>query len=166
MDAGNEILATVVTVSSEIYSGQDPNRAGPLARDLLGRHGVRTKLVVAPDDRESISSAVAAAISSGARIVITCGGTGIGPADVTVDAVVPMLAYQMPGICEEVRRRGALSVASALVSRAVAGVVLEAPAPVFVLTSPGSSGGVRDAIEVVGPLLGHIIAQLDGAGHY
>ena len=165
MDEGTQIEATVVTVSDEVHSGKDANRAGPLALDLLATHGVHAELVVVPDDQEQIRSAVTAAIQGGARMVLTCGGTGIGPSDVTVDAVTPMLAYQVPGISEEIRRRGSLHVASALVSREVAGVVLEAPAPVFVMTAPGSRGGVRDAIEVVGPLLAYIVAQLDGAGH-
>jgi molybdenum cofactor synthesis domain-containing protein len=156
----------VVTVSDEVHSGSDENRSGPLARDLLEKHGVSTELVVVPDDPGRIRSAVAGAIHDGARVVITCGGTGIGPRDVTVDAVTPLLAYQVPGICEEIRRRGASHVASALVSREVAGVVLDAAAPVFLLTAPGSRGGVRDAIEVVGTLLAHIVAQLDGAGHH
>lgn len=166
MDPHKQILATVVTVSDEIDAGQDANRSGPLALELLAQHGVRAELVVVPDDRDQIRSAVAAAIHDGARIVLTCGGTGIGPGDVTVDAVTPLLAYQVPGVCEEVRRRGSIHVASALVSREVAGVVLGAPAPVFVMTAPGSRGGVRDAIDVVGPLLGHIVSQLDGGGHY
>ncbi|HEY3410918.1 MAG TPA: molybdopterin-binding protein [Propionicimonas sp.] len=165
MDEGRQLRATVVTVSDEIHSGKDSNRAGPLAVDLLAAHGVRAELVVVPDDQEQIRIAVAAAVASGSRMVLTCGGTGIGPTDVTVDAVVPLLAYQMPGISEEIRRRGAIHVASALVSREVAGVVLEAPAPVFVITAPGSRGGVRDAVEVVGPLLSYIVGQLDGAGH-
>mgnify|MGYP006348057423 FL=1 len=166
MDVGMQLRATVVTVSDEIHSGKDANRAGPIAVDLLAGHGLSVELVVGPDDKERIRAAVAAVISSGARMVLTCGGTGIGPSDVTVDAVAPLLAYQVPGISEEIRRRGAMHVASALVSREVAGVVLEAPAPVFVITAPGSRGGVRDAIEVVGPLLGYIVAQLDGAGHH
>lgn len=165
MGADQTIRATVVTVSDEIHAGLDENRAGPLALDLLTQHGVRAELVVVSDDRDQIRSAVSAAIDGGARVVLTCGGTGIGPGDVTVDAIAPMLAYRIPGICEEIRRRGASHVASALVSREVAGVVLEAAAPVFLLTAPGSRGGVRDAIEVVGPLLGYIVAQLDGAGH-
>ena len=166
MDVDEQIMATVVTVSDEIHAGNDANRSGPLALELLAPHGIQAELVVVPDDQERIASAVVAAISSGARIVLTCGGTGIGPGDVTVDAVTPLLAYQVPGICEEVRRRGSIHVASALVSREVAGVGLEAPAPVFVMTAPGSRGGVRDAIDVVGPLLAYIVAQLDGGGHF
>lgn len=156
--------ATVITVSDEINACTDENRAGPIAVELLGSHGVRAELVVVPDDVEAIAAAVRAAASGGSRVVITSGGTGIGRTDVTVDAVAPLLSYQVPGICEELRRRGAEHVASALVSREVAGVILGEPS-VFVLTAPGSRGGVRDAVAVVGPLLAHIVAQLDGAGH-
>jgi len=164
MDAEQPIPATVITVSDEIHAGMDGNRAGLLAVELLGRHAIHTELVVVPDDIDQIRSAVEAACAAGSRLVMTSGGTGIGPSDVTVDAVAPLLTYQVPGIGEEIRRRGVAAVASALVSREIAGVILGRPS-VFVLTAPGSRGGVRDAIEVIGPLLGHIVAQLDGAGH-
>lgn len=159
------LRATVITVSDEVASGRDENRAGPVAVELLATHGVTTELVVVPDEVEAIAEAVRAGAAGGSRVVMTCGGTGIGPRDVTVDAVAPLLAYQVPGIAEEIRRRGAAHVASALVSREVAGVIAYDP-PVFVLTAPGSRGGVRDAVAVVGPLLAHIVAQLDGAGHF
>lgn len=154
----------VITVSDEIADGLDANRAGPVAVGLLAEHGVEAGLVVVHDRIEAIREAVRSAVADGVRIVFTSGGTGIGPSDVTVDAVLPLLSYQVPGIGEEIRRRGAAQVASALVSREVAGVVLGEPS-VFVVTAPGSRGGVRDAVGVVGPLLGHIVAQLDGAGH-
>lgn len=156
--------ATVITVSDEVAEGRDTNRAGPVAVELLAAHGVVAALGVVPDRIDAITAAIRAAIADGSRIVITSGGTGIGPSDVTVDAVTPLLSYQIPGLAEEIRRRGAEHVASALVSREVAGVVLGSPST-FVLTAPGSRGGVKDAIAVVGPLLAHIVAQLDGAGH-
>ncbi len=162
MDAA--LRATVITVSDEVASGRDENRAGPVAVAELEIQGVAAALVVVADDVDAIRAAVTAAVRGGARVVITSGGTGIGPTDVTAEAVAPLLSYQLPGICEEIRRRGAEHVASALVSREVAGVILGEPST-FVLTAPGSRGGVRDAIGVVGPLLEHIVAQLDGAGH-
>ncbi|HSN11933.1 MAG TPA: MogA/MoaB family molybdenum cofactor biosynthesis protein, partial [Propionibacteriaceae bacterium] len=71
-----------------------------------------------------------------------------------------------PGIAEEIRRRGLAHSAPSLVSRGVAGVIRADGRPAaFVLCAPGSRGGVRDALDVVGPLLGYIVAQLDGAGH-
>ena len=164
MDA-HSLPATVITVSDEVAEGRDANRAGPVAVELLAGHGVAADLIVVPDRVDAIVDAFRAAIAGGSRIVITSGGTGIGPTDVTVDAVAPLLSYQLPGLAEEIRRRGAEHVASALVSREVAGVVLGNPST-FVLTAPGSRGGVRDAIAVVGPLLTHIVGQLDGAGHF
>lgn len=157
--------ATVITVSDEIAAGAAENRAGPVAVSLLAEHGVRARLVVVRDDVTAITAAIRAAIVAGSRAVITSGGTGIGPDDVTADAVTPLLSYQVPGLCEEIRRRGAEEVPLALVSREVAGVILGEPST-FVLTAPGSRGGVRDAIGVVGPLLHHIVGQLDGASHF
>ena len=161
----NALRARVITVSDEIASGQDENRAGPIAVAELELQGVPADLVVVADQVDAIRAAVIAAVQDGVRVVITSGGTGIGPADVTSDAVAPLLSYQLPGVGEEIRRRGAEHVASALVSREIAGVILGDPAT-FVLTAPGSRGGVRDAIGVVGPLLEYIVAQLDGAGHF
>lgn len=158
------LRATVITVSDEIASGRDGNRAGPVAVGELAGHGIEADLVVVPDEVAAIRTAITTAIAAGSRIVMTSGGTGIGPRDVTVDAVAPLLGYQVPGIGEEIRRRGAQQVASALVSRAVAGVIPGEP-PAFILTAPGSRGGVRDAVAVLGPLAAHIVAQLDGAGH-
>jgi molybdenum cofactor synthesis domain-containing protein len=158
------LKATIITVSDEVADGRDSNRAGPIAVELLAGFGVDADLLVLPDDAAAVRGAVQAAIDTGSRVVITSGGTGIGPSDVTVDAVAPLLSYQLPGIVEEIRRRGAEHVAAALVSREVAGVVSGEPAT-FVLTAPGSRGGVRDAVAVVGPLLNYIVGQLDGAGH-
>jgi len=121
---------------------------------------------VVSDDEAQLEGALQAAIASGARIVMTCGGTGIGPRDRTSDVVARHLAFEIPGIAEEIRRRGLEHSAPALVSREIAGVIAPESGPrVFVLCAPGSRGGVRDAIGVVGPMLGYIVEQLDGKGH-
>jgi len=158
------LRATVVTVSDEIASGRDVNRAGLIAVTELTGHGIEADLVVVPDEPDAIRAAIRDAIRRGSRLVVTSGGTGIGPNDVTVDAVAPLLSYLVPGLCEEIRRRGAEHTPVALVSREIAGVVVGQPST-FVLTAPGSRGGVRDAVSVLGPLAAHIARQLDGAGH-
>jgi molybdenum cofactor synthesis domain-containing protein len=160
--------ATVITVSNEVFAGADENRAGPLAVALLSEYAVVADLVAVPDEAGAIVEAVREAARTGSRVVMTCGGTGIGPTDVTVDAVSPLLAVLLPGIGEEIRRRGALHAPIALVSREVAGVIDAADnaggaRSAFVLAAPGSRGGVRDAVDVIGPILGHIIGQLDAA---
>jgi molybdopterin biosynthesis enzyme MoaB len=99
-------------------------------------------------------------------MVVTCGGTGLGPRDNTTAVVRDLLSFEIPGIAEEIRRRGLQHTPQALVSREVAGAIVRPGRPaVFVLAAPGSRGGVRDALGVVGESLRYIIEQLDGAGH-
>lgn len=160
------LLARVITVSDEVAAGTDDDRGGLLAVDLLTGFGADTARIVVGDEAERITAVVTQAVADGVRVVVTCGGTGIGPRDRTIDAVTGLLTYEIPGIAEEIRRRGLAHSAPSLVSRAVAGVIRRDGSPAaFVLCAPGSRGGVRDALDVVGPLLGYIVAQLDGAGH-
>lgn len=158
--------ATVVTVSDEVAAGRDEDRGGRVAVALLGDLGLDTTAAVVPDDPAAITAAIRAAIGTGARVVLACGGTGIGPRDHTPEAVRSLLAFEIPGIAEEIRRRGLGHTPQSLISREVAGVVTgEGEQPVLVLAVPGSRGGVRDALAVVGDHLGYILDQLAGAGH-
>ncbi len=160
------LRAAVITVSDEVASGADADRGGPVAAALLGELGCEVTAAVVPDEPPAITGAVRAAVAAGARVVVACGGTGIGPRDHTPQVVRGMLAFEIPGIAEEIRRRGLGHTPLALVSREVAGVIAGPDhSPVLVLAVPGSRGGVRDALGVVGEQLGYIIEQLDGAGH-
>lgn len=105
-------------------------------------------------------------MTAGSRVVLLCGGTGIGPHDHTATVVRSLLSVDIPGVAEEIRRRGVAHTPQALVSREVAGAIIRPDGrSAFVLAAPGSRGGVRDALAVVGDLLGYIVDQLDGAGH-
>lgn len=159
------LRAAVITVSDEVAGGLDADRGGPVAAGLLGELGCAVTAAVVGDDPVAISAAVREAIADGVRVVLACGGTGIGPRDHTPQAVRGLLAFEVPGIAEEIRRRGLDHTPQALVSREVAGVITGDHPPALVLAIPGSRGGVRDALAVVGPQLGYIIDQLDGAGH-
>lgn len=160
------LTAAVIVVSDEVASGADADRGGPVAVALLRDLGVAAEKVAVPDDPPLIRTAITAAIEDGARVVLACGGTGIGPHDHTADVVAELLTFEMPGIAEEIRRQGYGHTPIALVSREIAGVVRpEQGQPVLLLAVPGSRGGIRDALGVVGPMLGYIIDQLDGAGH-
>ena len=160
------LKSTIVTVSDEMASGIDLDRAGPLAEELLTTFGVVASRTVVRDDADQLTAAIFSAAESGSRFVLTCGGTGVGPNDQTSDVVARLLSFEIPGITEEIRRRGLEHSAPALVSREIAGVIAPESGPrVFVLCAPGSRGGVRDAIGVVGPMLGYIVEQLDGKGH-
>lgn len=158
--------AAVITVSDEVAGGADADRGGPVATTLLSELGCEVTAAVVGDDPSAIAAAVREAIAGGARVVLACGGTGIGPRDHTPQVVRELLAFEIPGIAEEIRRRGLAHTPQALVSREVAGVVTGAGhRPALVLAIPGSRGGVRDALGVVGDQLGYIVDQLDGAGH-
>lgn len=116
---------------------------------------------VVPDQVELIRSALHAALSAGARAVITTGGTGITPTDVTPEAVEPLLERRLPGIAEAIRAISRDSVPTAALSRGVAGTIGSA----VVVTLPGSNGGVRDGMRVLNPVLPHAIDQLRGGDH-
>jgi molybdenum cofactor synthesis domain-containing protein len=171
--------AVVITVSDEVADGRDTDRGGPVAAAILEEYGLPTTNRIVPDAPAAITAAVTDAIESAARVVVASGGTGIGPNDFTSETIAGLVDYQIPGIAEEIRRRGSEQTLVALVSREVVGVILpkhqqtpheahqnRIPRPVLVMAIPGSRGGVRDALGVVTSLLDHILSQLDGAGHH
>ena len=119
-----------------------------------------------PDNETRIKRAIQEAVADGARVIVTTGGTGVSPTDVTVEVTRELIAYEVPGLMEEVRRVGAQKEPRALLSRGIAGVLaLPGQERALIINAPGSTGGARDTIDVVGPLLGHLVAQLDGSDH-
>lgn len=159
------IIGAVITVSDRASSGAYTDESGPLAIRLLAGHGVEAAGLIVPDDPVEIRRAIRAAVKSGARFVLTTGGTGVSPRDVTPQVTAELLVLSLPGVVDEIRRLGAASVPSAVLSRAEAGIVQGKGNTAFVVNAPGSPGGVKDTIAVVGPLVAHVIDQLDGGDH-
>lgn len=160
------IPAAVLTVSDRASAGSYADRSGPLAVSLLAEHGIDATLAVVPDDPAEIRRGIRAALKGGARVVLTTGGTGIGARDVTPQVTAEMLSLALPGVVDEIRRRGAEQVPAAVLSRAEAGIVTSKKRPAaFVVNAPGSTGAVRDTVAVIGPLAAHIVDQLDGGDH-
>lgn len=156
--------ALVVVASTRAAAGEYTDRTGPLLVDWLRGRGYDTPdpVVVADSDIPAYLDDLLQSADL-PRIVLTTGGTGISPGDRTVASVRPHLTHELPGLPAAVWRRGADNgVPTALLSGAVAGVVRRS----FIMTLPGSRGGVKDGIAVLDPVLDHITAQLEGAGDH
>lgn len=157
---------SVITVSDRCARGIREDRSGPLAAQLLGDAGftVPPVLVVA-DEIPLIREAVRTAGIHSA-VVLTTGGTGVAPRDVTPEAMDGLLVTELPGLAEALRRRGAdAGVHSAVLSRGRAGLMLVGDRRVLVVNMPGSPGGVRDALSVLTGVIPHVLDQLAGGDH-
>jgi len=154
--------AAVVTVSDRSAQGLRPDSSGPLLADLLRELGLEVAdPVVVPDEVEAVQAALRKAASS-YDLVVTTGGTGLSPRDVTPEATRPLLDREVPGIAEALRQRGAEVVPTAVLSRGLVGTV----GSTLVVNLPGSGGGVRDGVAVLALVLQHALAQLHGGGDH
>lgn len=154
--------AAVLTVSDRSAAGTRTDTAGPIAVAALRDAGFEcADAVIVPDGADSVEHALRALLSRGARLVVTTGGTGVAPRDATPEGTARVLNHELPGIAEELRRRGAATVPTALLGRGLAGVAGGA----LVVNLPGSVGAVEDGMPVILSVAQHVIAQLDGGDH-
>jgi molybdenum cofactor synthesis domain-containing protein len=155
--------AVVVTASNRASAGVYEDRSGQVLAEGLRTLGFAVEGPhVRPDDVEALAGVLRAAVAAGADVVLTTGGTGLSPTDVTPEATRRVLEREAPGIAEAVRRYGAEhGVPTSVLSRGLAGTA----ARTLIVNLPGSTGGVRDALTVLGPLLPHVVSQLRGGDH-
>ena len=159
--------AVVVTVSDRASAGAATDCSGPLAVGLLSEAGFACDdATVVPDGAAPVEQALRAAIASGARLVVTTGGTGVGPRDVTPEGTRPVITRELPGISEEIRRLAVQETPGGVLSRGLAGVADGARGEgCLVVNLPGSTAAVSSAVPVVLSVARHVIAQLDGGDH-
>ena len=155
------ISAHVITVSDRGSRGEREDKSGPRAVERLQEQGFETTLSMVRDGSDSVSVAIRAAIDLGADVVITSGGTGVGPRDLTPEGTALLLTREIPGIAELLRREGATKTPMAVLSRGLAGIA----GSTLVVNLPGSRGGVKDGLAVLEPVLRHAVEQIIGSDH-
>jgi cyclic pyranopterin phosphate synthase len=154
--------AAVITCSNRSARGERPDDSGRILAEELTSWGcdVAGPRVV-PDEVAAISAAIRTAIADGAALVVTTGGTGVTPTDVTPEATHPLLDRQIPGIAETLRAAARDRVPTSVLSRGLVGLA----GGCLVVNLPGSPGGVRDGLAVLRPLVGHLVDQAHGGDH-
>ena len=154
--------ARVIVASNRAAAGVYADQSGPLLVDGLRALGceVDDEPVVVPDG-EPVAEALKAAIADRIDVVLTSGGTGVTPTDRTPEATRPLLDFEIPGIAESIRAFSRDKVPAAALSRGLAGVA----GRTLVVNLPGSTGGARDGLAVLGPILRHTVDQIHGGDH-
>ncbi len=147
--------AAVLTVSDRVSRGEADDRSGDVLADLLAADGYDVARRVVADEAAEIAMAIEE-LAAGAQIVLTTGGTGLAPRDVTPEATRTVLQREAPGIAEALRADSIAKTPHGLLSRGVAGVVSGA----LVVNLPGSTGGCRDGYAILQPTLAHAVALL------
>ncbi|WP_327117634.1 MogA/MoaB family molybdenum cofactor biosynthesis protein [Streptomyces sp. NBC_01341] len=153
--------ALVVTASNRASAGVYADKGGPLVADGLTGLGFAVDGPQVVPDGDPVEAALRAGVAAGYDVIVTTGGTGISPTDRTPEATRAVVGREVPGIAEAIRAEGREKVPTAALSRGLAGIV----DGTLIVNLPGSTGGVRDGIAVLGRLLVHAVDQLRGGDH-
>ncbi|WP_327089227.1 MogA/MoaB family molybdenum cofactor biosynthesis protein [Nonomuraea sp. NBC_01738] len=155
------IRALVVTASNRAAAGVYPDRSGALLADLLREAGCEVSGPVVVPDGEPVETALRDGVAQGFDVIVTTGGTGLTPQDLTPEMTARVISREIPGIAEAIRQSNRDKVPTAVLSRGLAGQV----GRTLIVNLPGSTGGVRDGVAVLGPILAHAVDQIRGGDH-
>lgn len=156
------IRALALTVSNRAAIGIYPDRSGPVLAELLRAAGCEVDGPVVVRDGRPVEQALREAIGAGYDVVVSTGGTGLTPTDLTPEMTRLVLDREIPGIAEAIRAAGiAAGVPAAALSRGTAGLA----GTTLIVNLPGSTGGVRDGMDVLHGILAHAVEQVHGGDH-
>jgi molybdenum cofactor synthesis domain-containing protein len=156
------IRALAVTISTRAAAGAYPDRSGPVLADLLREAHCEVDGPVVVPDGAAVEAALRDAVAAGYDVVVTTGGTGLNPNDLTPEMTRLVLDREVPGIAEAIRAAGvAAGIPAAALSRGIAGQA----SATLIVNLPGSTGGVRDGMAVLRLMLEHAVDQARGGDH-
>ncbi|MER7506195.1 MogA/MoaB family molybdenum cofactor biosynthesis protein [Nonomuraea pusilla] len=155
------IRALVVTVSNRASAGVYEDKSGPLLAGLLGEAGCAVDGPVVVPDGEPVEQALRDGVAAAYDVIVTTGGTGLTPTDLTPEMTARVISREIPGIAEAIRLANREKVPTSVLSRGLAGQA----GSTLIVNLPGSSGGVRDGVAVLAPVLRHAVDQIRGGDH-
>jgi molybdenum cofactor biosynthesis protein MoaC len=159
---GSPRNAAIVVCSDSLAAGKGEDRSGEVIREKLVQLGISVaEKQIVPDAIEAIQAAATRFVAQGVDLLLVTGGTGLSPRDVTPDALEPLLDRRIPGVEEAIRSYGQQRLATAMLSRSVAGQI----GKTLVLALPGSPAGAAEGMDAVFPALLHAFSVLEGARH-
>jgi molybdenum cofactor synthesis domain-containing protein len=153
--------ALVVTVSNRAAAGVYADRGGPILADGLRELGFKVDGPQVVRDGEPVAEALTAAVAAGYDVILTTGGTGLTPLDLTPEMTARVITREIPGIAEAIRMRSMDKVPASVLSRGLAGLA----GRTLVVNLPGSPGGCKDGMAVLAPVLRHAVDQIGGGDH-
>ena len=156
------IRALAITISNRASAGIYADQSGPVLAGLLREAGCEVDGPTVIPDGDPVEAALRDAVAAGYAVVVTTGGTGLTPADLTPEMTRKVIDREVPGIAEAIRAAGtAAGVPAAMLSRGLAGLA----GRTLIVNLPGSSGGVRDGMAVLAGVLAHAVDQAAGGDH-
>lgn len=154
--------SSLITISDSVSAGTNEDRSGSLLRDGLEASGceiIGTEIIA--DEEDAIQAAVKRLLGQGAELILTTGGTGLGPRDVTVRAIKPLLTGRLPGVEQALHNYGRQRIPEAMLSETLAGTIGQT----IIVCLPGSPSAANDALAVLVPVIFHAFDVQRGAGH-
>ncbi len=154
--------SAVLVLSQSVHEGKSKDTSGAILNEGLSAHGCKIEHdEVIPDDSGQLKSVLERLVSDGFELVVSSGGTGVGPYDITIETVEPMLTQRLPGVEQALHSYGRSKTATAMLSRLLAGRIGDT----FFICLPGSPGAAKDALAVLMPSFLHVFPMAEGERH-